>query len=241
VTSWLRLRVPRVWCLLALGAVATLGSIEQGRSAAAVGAVTGESYFVARRDLRMCPSPACGGWFVRRVNVATAACPDGSMRRECYVARVDFGPLKLDQRTAADLLAELGRGRAIVRGRLVAAHVKSSLDLGLLRATEGWRSSSSVRPAAGVLRLLTDNGIRCITTPCFSVDALDLNTRRGRAVSAVDLSRVRVPDAERRRALGRLARDGLIADGRIVIDRKAGPAGPGRTVEADQLYVRIER
>src|SRR5438552_14670165 len=45
--------------------------------------------FRVRPDLRMCPSPICGGFWVSPVNQATTACVDGTTRAWCYIAKID--------------------------------------------------------------------------------------------------------------------------------------------------------
>ena len=47
-------------------------------------------------DLRECPAPTCGGWWLHTVNQARSTCLDGSRERWCYVAQIDWRPLARD-------------------------------------------------------------------------------------------------------------------------------------------------
>jgi hypothetical protein len=126
----------------------------------------------------------------------------------------------------------------LVVARLARGQVEGFPELDVLDASEIWPASSSLRKPAGVFRLLQDNGVRCVTTPCFSMRATALNTGRELNVSDVDLSRTGASRAERKRALTLIAKGRLIVSGQLVVDRNAGPAGPGRTLVASQFYVR---
>ena len=48
-----------------------------------------------RPDLRLCPSPLCGGAFASLVNQPTTQCVDGVDRAACYLASIDFSALNL--------------------------------------------------------------------------------------------------------------------------------------------------
>ena len=113
--------------------------------------------------------------------------------------------------------------------------------LATLVVTEVWPASSGPRASGGSFYLLRDNGVRCVTTPCFSTDAFLLNTSRVTTISTLDLTRVRATPAERERARDRIDTGGLIVAGRIAVDEDAGPAGQGRVLVATQLYVSVSR
>ena len=74
-------------------------SIEDDQSEVAASADDGKAdaapsswtYYSARRDLRKCVSPLCGGWFVKRVNQTWTQCPGtpgGWTTGDCYVAEI---------------------------------------------------------------------------------------------------------------------------------------------------------
>ena len=160
------------------------------------------------------------------------------MGRECYVAFANFSSLPLRESARNRLAALFAEGRALVVAHLVLGQVEGFPELGVLDVSEIWSASSSLGKPAGVFRVLQDNGVRCVTTPCFSTRATALNTGRELTVSSVDLSGTGASSAERQRALKQIGKGRLIASGLIVVSRNAGPAGPGRTLVASQFYVR---
>ena len=174
---------------------------------------------------------------MRAVNKAQPRCA-GPAGRECYVASANFSSLPLRQAAKNRLAMLFAGGRALVVAHIVGGQLKGFPELGVLKVYEVWPASGSLRKPAGVFRRLEDNGVRCVTTPCFSTRTIALNTGRELNISDVDLSRTGVSAAERQRALTQIAQGRLIVSGQIVVDRNAGPAGPGRTLVASQFYVR---
>jgi hypothetical protein len=199
---------------------------------------TVSSYYLGRPDPRLCPSPICGGVWVRLVNKRGTTCGDGGSRTECYVASIDLGRLRLNEATQSRLTALFTEGRALARGALARGRVDGFPDLDTLVVTEAWPASSSRNRAGGVFHRLRDNGVRCVTTPCFSIHAAVLNTARHIDVSGVDVSAVGASAAERRRALTQLAKGRLAVAGRIVRRPNRGFTKAGRTFLATQFYVR---
>ena len=173
---------------------------------------------------------------MRAVNKAQPSCAE-PVGRECYVASANFSSLPHREATRSRLAALFAEGRALVVARIARGQVEGFPELRVLDLYEVWPASSSPRKPAGVFRRLEDNGVRCVTTPCFSTRTTALNTGRELTISDVDLSGTRASSAERRRALTQIARGRLVVSGQIVVDRNAGPAGPGRTLVASQFYV----
>jgi hypothetical protein len=102
-----------------------------------------------------------------------------------------------------------------------------------------WLASSSPGSPEGPFWVLSDNRVRCVTTPCFSTHAARLNSARRTNISRLDLSRIRTTRAERDHARERIANRELVASGRILRDPGAGPAGAGRVLVATQIYVKV--
>ena len=201
------------------------------------------SWYLARGDPRLCPSPICGGLFVHLVNRSRTICGDGARRPSCYVATADLAALEVSAARRAALVGLLSSGRALARGALVRGLVQGFPQLDTLVVTEIRPASGSRRTPTGVFRRLRDNRVRCIAAPCFSIDAWKLNpTSTGSrvTVSSVDLTATGATEAARLRALRQIARGDLIASGRIVAVPKAGPAGTGRVFVGSQFYVRTE-
>jgi hypothetical protein len=196
------------------------------------------SYFLARGDPRLCPSPLCGGLFVRLVNRSRTICGDGTRQLQCYVASADLDKLGVTEQQRIELAGQIASGRALARGTIVRGRVDGFPQLDTLVVSEVWPASSSRDKPVGVFRRLRDNGIRCIAAPCFSTDATALNRGGTVTVSRVGLAGTGAPTAERNRALALISKGGLIATGVVVAVPKAGPAGTGRVLVASQFYVR---
>jgi Domain of unknown function (DUF6748) len=221
--------------LLAAGLVfayAQSGSADPPRSVS--------SYYLARGDPRLCPSPICGGLWVKLVNKGVTTCGDGKRRQECYAADADLSRLPVDEKDRVLLRVAITEGRALARGSLVPGRIEGFPELDTLVVSEVWTASSSLNRARGVFHRLRDRGVRCVTTPCFSTHAAALNSGRHVNLSEVDLSRTGAPAAERRSALEHLSHLGLIVAGRVVADPQDGPAGTGRTYAATQFYTRAD-
>jgi hypothetical protein len=86
---------------------------------------------------------------------------------------------------------------------------------------------------------LRDNGLRCITYPCYSIDARTLNGRQAQAISDVDLSGVKADPVDEQAAFEALAEDELLAVGENVVVPNAGPAEDGLAMVASQVFLRI--
>ncbi|MFZ4502430.1 MAG: DUF6748 domain-containing protein [Methylovulum sp.] len=134
-------------------------------------------FYTFRQDYRKCLAPLCGGIFVKSVNKKVTHCPDGTVQTECYVALV------LSQPTIELSSAHL------LQGTLLNKAIAPFTALPVMRLKHAYRSAT---PAliAGVVVGLQDNGIRCVTTPCFATNSYYLNKHKVRAVSAFDLSAV---------------------------------------------------
>jgi hypothetical protein len=234
-----------MWIALArtgadLGLVAAAIALGAAERAAGDAAPSVSSYYLGRGDPRACPSPICGGVWVRLVNKDVTSCGGGGGldRRECYVAEVDVTRLRTSEQARTTLAGLVAGGRAVARGTIMTGLVEGFPELATLVASEVWPASSSSRAPEGPFRVLRDNGVRCVTYPCFSTHAALLNSRSHTNVSRVGLAGTGTPAAERRRALARVATVGLIAAGRIVREPNVGPAGAGRAFVATQFYVR---
>lgn len=169
--------------------------------------------FRVRPDLRMCPSPRCGGYWVAQANRATTRCGDGSVRAWCYVTEI-----KLPQPVAsrAELLA---RGRIVHADRFV--------------ATATWTAATRAA-STGSMYLVSDNRIRCIRAPCFSFRAATVNTTRATTASGIDLTGVGAAASLTRKAQVATTAGGLLVAGTIRRD-----ADGGRTVVVTQFFLAI--
>lgn len=196
------------------------------------------AYYLGEADLRRCASPVCGGLWVTLVNRSSARCGDGTDRVQCYAAKVDLSGLDVSAKRRARLAYLIREHRVLARGTLVPGRVAGFPLLDTFVVSEVWIASSSQSEPRGTFRRLAETGMACLTTPCFSIRASEVNTLRATTVSEVRLGPTGAPARERERALARVAAGGLIAAGRIGRVPDAGPAGDGRAFVATQFYVR---
>ncbi len=75
-------------------------------------------YSVTRTDPRMCPSPLCGGVYVKQVNRMHTRCADGTVATECYAPILDWSALPLLQREVWQVEDDFRSQRALARGEL---------------------------------------------------------------------------------------------------------------------------
>jgi hypothetical protein len=180
-----------------------------------------------RPDLRLCPSPLCGGFWLSRVNRPTTACADGTARAWCYVARIDRAAVVRTQARSA------GRnGSFLVSGR-IAHGTAESRSLGRLIATGEWAAATSAAWRSAVY-LVTDNGVRCVRAPCFSLRIATVNTARLTTASNLDLSGVVAPAALVQKAETAVRVGGLLVSGAFRRE-----ADGGRTVVATQFFLAV--
>lgn len=181
---------------------------------------TGTAMFVVRHDLRLCPSPRCGGYWITIANGARTRCTDERRRTECYAA------VAVDRR--GHTLGRLADG-SLVRGVLRSGQA----DLGRLVVHAVYAPAGSA-PAAGGFYRVFDNGIRCVRAPCFSTTARSVNAATRVTASSVDLGASRASASDIRRADAALTtKDGLYARGQFA----RTPDG-GRVFRALRLYLR---
>jgi hypothetical protein len=150
------------------------------------------TYYVARRDLRKCVSPLCGGYFVSRVNFATTRCADGSNAAACYVTDLDLSKLGLSDATVQKIEDGVGTndGEAayVFRGTMSTKSHGSFGKLGYFKATEAW-AGPELAPTVGTFYKLSDAQIRCITVPCPNIRERKLNsTAQPKNIAEIDLS-----------------------------------------------------
>lgn len=189
-------------------------------------------YLTVKPDLRKCVSPICGGWIVKPVNRRVLKCPDGSVRRACYVGTDKISITHLSD----DQLNELRQAMSASRV-LILANVSNRIDYGLLVINAAWLSASSQRPI-GRFVSLSDSGVRCITHPCPSFDARILNRYSVKSLAGYDLTRVDADREQLERARMEVQTDeGLHLAGRFV--EVSGPAGNAQGIEASQFYLKL--
>lgn len=127
--------------------------------------------FTARPDYRKCAAPLCGGYFVKLVNKKLTQCADGSLKEECYVASVVYGDGPINGGT----ISAGNKTPLLLIGAILPKADTTTGILGVFHAKDVYRSATQ-NTAVGNFYGVTNNGIVCITTPCFSYDEVLLNT-----------------------------------------------------------------
>ncbi len=192
-----------------------------------------KGFFTARPDFRRCVSPLCGGIFVKRVNRKLTRCADGIRRAECYVAEVDSSMLSFDP------FQFLSNGhQPLLSGSIIPKDFPGFGNLGAFKVTGAYESATPT-PGRRLFAGLQDNGLVCITTPCFSFDQFKLNSRRIRQISGINLNKVGASSEQLAQA-NKIIEDGGVLLAAGVNRQVSEAAGMGITFVAKQFYLPIQ-
>ncbi|BBD62831.1 hypothetical protein NIES2109_56810 (plasmid) [Nostoc sp. HK-01] len=194
-------------------------------------------YYTIRRDFRRCASPICGGYFIKQVNLKATPCVDGVFRSECYVSAIDWNSLKVSPSQLAKIQNDDG-SRLLLRGNIVPVTFPGLGEFGNLRVKEAFIAATN-NPAKGTFVALKDNGIRCITTPCFSTDQLVINKPYISQVSSIDLSQTGATQKQLDAAASEIFGQGLIAVGTTKVVENVDPTKRDTQFVATQFYLRV--
>ncbi|WKB55575.1 Kazal-type serine protease inhibitor family protein [Eleftheria terrae] len=207
----------------------------QEPAAAAASADEAMYYIVTRPDLRRCAFPMCGGYFVRAVNKPRTQCADGSWQAECHAAVLDTAPTRWSEGERAAFLLKFGQGHALVRGTLAAVRQEGlPWIVPTLTATEGWEGQVQ-RAGGGAVYRVQDNGIRCITHPCPSIEQQALNFVAKRAIAGVELDKAGASAQQTAEGVQALSAPGLLVAGRH--RTVSGPGGVRDVLVATEFYL----
>lgn len=192
------------------------------------------SYFkITAVDTRRCAAPYCGGYFVSQVNRTRTRCADGVARTSCYVAEIDLAALGLRDEDEGELRAT----NAVFFGEIVRR--TDVPRLGNLLVGAAWQAPDP-GAVAGTMYRVDDNGLRCITFPCPSIDEQQVNGRVVRAIHDVELDLAPGTDEDRDRAMAAIySREGLLVIGRNILVPDAGPAGDAVVLLARRFFLPV--
>lgn len=197
-------------------------------------------YVVTRHDSRRCISPICGGYFVKRVNQATTLCADGTRQAECYVSAITYAGIGLSASEQEALRGAIESGKGVVRAATYRTKF-NGMTLGTLRANEGWVSATG-SAADGSFYRAADNGIRCITAPCPSTTAYQLNSSESHNVIRVLLENTASPATQESLDLAAQAiqtKEGVLVAGGVAIPRCLPTAKCGPLLIASDFFLRV--
>ena len=200
-----------------------------------VAKVSQSEVFTARPDYRKCLAPVCGGYFVKLVNKKLTHCANGSLQEECYVATVVYG----DGPISSTAQSFSNRTPLLLIGAIVPKNDERVGNLGVFIAKEAYRSATQ-NTASGNFYGVNNNGIVCITTPCFSFDQYLLNSsNRVTKLSDINLEMSGALPDDIAQAHALLANGGaLYAAGKN--QKYQGFAGVGVRFVAQQFYLPIK-
>jgi hypothetical protein len=206
-------------------------------------ASTASDYYAIYADLRRCPSPLCGGWFIDELNRPTTQCHDGSVADQCYTPELDWSSSHLSDTQQSQLLdaartgATSGQVVAIARGTFAATNSTPHPELGRFIISEAWVAVGN-GPAAGTFVWLHDNGLRCFAAPCRNLTEQTLDTSRVTDIAAVDFAPAGLTDSQIETCNAAMyGADGLIVAGDRYTVHANGSTAPGRTATA--AYLRL--
>ena len=185
----------------------------------------GSSVFVVGQDARLCPSPLCGGYWVRLANRSRTRCSDGALRSRCYVARA------VDEERHP--LSEPIRDGSLARAEIEPWRFDGVGELGVLVVARSF-APVGARAASGRYLRVVDTGIRCFRAPCFSLRAAVLNREQRITLSGIDVEAA--ADLRGRIEAALASKTGVLARGRVVQS-----ADGGRALDATRFYLPSER
>jgi len=193
---WKQVKMPVCGILVLLFSAVVMmsnSSAEATASNASIRPDTSSRYFIVTGlDPRLCPSPRCGGFFVKEVNKPKTRCANGTWQRQCHVAELDASALEWSDEELARFTEQFGQRQALVRGKLRQIKIergstKGSIKADVLVVDEGWLGQALSKPI-GTFYAAKSSGIVCITFPCPSIVERKLNFRKERLIAEVDLA-----------------------------------------------------
>ena len=194
------------------------------------------TYYELTADLRRCPSPLCGGWFLTRLNRPTTRCVDGRPAATCYAPVLDWSGANLSGDQQSKLLdaaredATSSGVHAIVRGEFAPTNTTPQPGLGRFVITEAWVAEGDAMPQGEFVRV-RDNGLRCFAAPCPDLTETTLNTPRSTDIAALDWTASGLTEREIEALTQRLGTpDGILVAGERYTVHVNGQNALGRTV-----------
>lgn len=198
-----------------------------------------DSYFIwTRDDLRMCPSPVCGGFYVKALNRLMTLCADGSQSADCQVLQLDFSLLNMRENEQAGFQQAFTAGLGIIKGKLIEAQ-QSGILFPTLKINEAWLAQAGKEPRNAGFFQVHDTDIQCITTPCLTVEEGLLNMPWERFIAGVDLSSSGAETDQINAGYQEMKTGFVIATGNHKIVH--GPAGFSQILVASEFYLPAEK
>ena len=196
------------------------------------------TYFKITADLRKCPSPTCGGWFLSRLNQPTTQCHDGQWATSCYTPALDWSKANLSADQQAKLLDACNKSAvstgvyAIVRGKFARTNKTPDRKLGRFVMSEAWVAEGDAVSDGQFVRV-KDNGLACLVAPCPSLTETMLNMNKVVDIAEVDWTTSGLSDLQIEECTQDMfTPDGLVIAGYRYTFTENGNTADGRTVTA---------
>lgn len=197
-----------------------------------------DSYYIwTRDDMRMCPSPECGGFFVKALNRIWTLCADGNKTEDCHVLLLDFSQLGMSEKDETVFQQAFTDGLGVIKGKLF-QNQQNGLSFSTIRIHEAWLAQAGKElPHMGGYFRIHDTGIQCFTTPCLSVDEGLINLPWDRVIAGVDLSLSGAETDRINAGYQEMKTGSIIATGHH--KKVYGPAGYSRILVATEFYLPV--
>jgi len=196
------------------------------------------TYFKITADLRKCPSPMCGGWFLSRLNQSTTRCHDGQWATSCYTPVLDWSKANLSDVQQATLLDACNKSAvstgayAIVRGKFARTNSTPNRTLGRFVMSEAWVAEGDAVSDGQFVRI-KDNGLRCLVAPCPSLTETMLNMTTVANIAELDWTTSGLSDLQIEECTQDMfTPDGLLVAGYRYTFTENSNTADGRTVTA---------
>ncbi|MEW5742526.1 MAG: DUF6748 domain-containing protein [Myxococcota bacterium] len=191
-------------------------------------ALMSDRWVTVRPDLRMCPSPRCGGHWVKDVNQPWA--------RELYVRALDFSVSGLTEEWQAKARAAAA-GELVLLGRLGKPEMPFGTRVFLVK--QAYRGLPGVTPAAGEQYLLTlPLNILCVRAPCPTMRVQPLNLGGEVFAHGVRVQRALLSFVDGEWVARVVQAHGAVVVGRLVPGDSKAPGGE-LLLDASQVFVRL--
>jgi hypothetical protein len=205
-------------------------------------------------DLRKCPSPFCGGWFLTQLNQYSVS-PQSEdeayqssliLPRSIYVANINYKRLGLTERQIAEFETYAYASQALLSGNIVTNLPMATNGLSTspsltvappapstLIASGAWTAANKTQ-ALGPYLKVTSSGIVCITTPCSYFVANIINSMTNINFDELSLAKAELTREQEAQAWRAVASKGLVMTG--VKYASQGQVGTGLGISATKVF-----
>ena len=186
-------------------------------------------YYSVRRDPRMCPSPTCGGYFLKALNRDTP---------ERYVSRLELPFTLWDDETASRVL-DAPDGDLVVRGSLGADEMTTTTPyLVVWEAFRGLPGAIAATPDRFYRVMEREPPISCFVAPCNNELARLVNVGTVTDFTTVSVARALQPQMDAPWLQSRVERHGAVVLGSWAHGQKY-PGGYEDVLMVSQVFIRL--